>query len=52
MFNLDIWIYNFIYTHCSALGRTFGYGFVEGLCMYILCIAGPIVAILEKKKRK
>lgn len=49
---LDGIIYDFIYSHCSALGRAFGYGFIEGLCMYILCIGGPIIAILEKRKRK
>ena len=49
---MDSIIYNFIYTHCVRLGSTFGYGFLEGLCMYILCIGGPVIAILEKRKKK
>ena len=52
MFDLDIQLFDFIYSSCKSLGNTFGYGFVEGLCMYILCIGGPIVAILEKRKKK
>ena len=49
---MDSIIYNFIYTHCLRLGSTFGYGFIEGLCMYVICIVGPVVAILEKRKKK
>lgn len=49
---LDSIIYNFIYTHCCSLGATFGCGFIEGLCIYIICIFGPTIAILEKRKNK
>ena len=50
--NLDNIIYDFIYNNCVRLGSSFGYGFLEGLCMYILCIGGPVIAILEKRKKK
>ena len=50
--NLDNIIYDFIYNNCVRLGSSFGYGFLEGLCMYILCIGGPVIAILEKRRKK
>ena len=44
--------YDFIYNNCVRLGSSFRYGFLEGLCMYILCIGGPVIAILEKRRKK
>ena len=49
---MDSIIYNFIYTHCLRLGSTFGYGALEGTIMYFICICGPVVAILEKRRNK
>lgn len=51
MFDLDIRIFNFIYSICKSLGNSFGYGALEGAIMYFTCICGPAIAILEKRKK-
>ena len=47
MFNLDIQLFNFIYSSCKSLGNTFGYGAFEGLVMY----TGIIMLGIIKGKR-
>lgn len=47
---MDSIIYNFIYTHCSALGRTFGYGTLEGFITYTGLIMLGVLKGLEIKK--
>lgn len=47
---LDSIIYNFIYRHCYALGKVFGYGALEGFIMYLGIIVLGVVEGTNLKK--
>lgn len=47
--NLDLVVYNYLYTQCLKLGSAFGYGAMEGLYIYALCILAPILSIKKGK---
>lgn len=52
MFDLDIAIFNFIYSNCLSLGSALGYGALEGFITYFIIIAGSTLAVIEKRRGK
>ena len=52
MFDLDIQLFNFIYSSCKSLGNTFGYGAFEGLVMYAGLITLGIIKGKGLSKKK
>ncbi|GEP65185.1 hypothetical protein CBE01nite_29530 [Clostridium beijerinckii] len=52
MFDLDLKVFYFFYSHCKVLGSIFGFGAFEGAIMYISVIALAIVKVNEAKKVK
>ncbi|NMF04592.1 hypothetical protein ACUH7Y_09735 [Clostridium beijerinckii] len=52
MFNLDIQLFNIIYSNCRHLGGAFGYGAFEGLVLYSSVIALAIVKVTDSKSKK
>lgn len=49
MFDLDIRIFNLIYTQCASLGKAFCLGAFEGFVMYSSIVVLAIVKVGEKK---
>ncbi|NOW07880.1 hypothetical protein [Clostridium beijerinckii] len=52
MFNLDLQIFNFIYSNCKHLGGAFGYGAFEGFVLYGSVIALAIVKVTDSNVNK
>lgn len=52
MFNLDLQLFNFIYSNCKHLGGAFGYGAFEGFVLYGSVIALAIVKVTDSKSKK
>ncbi len=51
MFDLDIRLFNCIYTNCKALGSAFGFGAFEGCILYTGTILMVITTVLNKKAK-
>ncbi len=51
MFDLDIRLFNCIYTNCKALGSAFGFGAFEGFILYTGIILMVITTTLSKKAK-
>lgn len=52
MFNLDLQLFNFIYSNCKHLGGAFGYGAFEGFVLYGSVIALAIVKVTDINSKK
>lgn len=52
MFDLDLRLFNFIYNHCYQLGRSMGFGALEGFILYVSAIALGITTVINKKGDK
>ncbi|WP_238899388.1 hypothetical protein [Clostridium sp. YIM B02500] len=52
MFNLDLQLFNFIYSNCKHLGGAFGYGAFEGFVLYGSVIALAIVKVTDINYKK
>jgi integral membrane sensor domain MASE1 len=52
MFNLDLRLFNIIYTHCKVLGSAFGFGAFEGAVIYCSIILLAIIKVKESKAKK
>lgn len=52
MFNLDLQIFNFIYSNCKHLGGAFGYGAFEGFVLYGSITALAIVKVRDINSKK
>lgn len=48
MFDLDIYVLNFIYQRCVEMGHCFSCGALGGLVIYGGIIAGTIVSTLNR----
>ena len=51
MFKLDIELVRFVYNSCDSLGKCFGFGAMEGLCMYSGLIVCGVLSGLNMGKR-
>ncbi|WP_204226510.1 hypothetical protein [Clostridium botulinum] len=51
MFDLDIRLFNCIYTNCKALGSAFGFGAFEGFVLYGGTILMVITEVMSKKAK-
>lgn len=49
MFDLDIRLFNYIYTNCKSLGQAFGFGAFEGFVLYSSTILMAITTAISKK---
>lgn len=49
MFDLDIRLFNYIYTNCKQLGSAFGFGAFEGFVLYSSTILMIITTAISKK---
>lgn len=48
---LFIKIFNYFYNSCTLIGRSMGYGFTEGLWIYIIIILCGINNYLDRCKK-
>lgn len=51
MFDLDIRLFNYIYTNCKSLGQAFGFGAFEGFILYTGTILMVITTAISKKEK-
>ncbi len=51
MFDLDIRLFNYIYSNCKVLGNAFGFGAFEGFVLYSSTILMVITTTLSKKAK-
>ncbi|HBJ1647836.1 TPA: hypothetical protein LA462_002351 [Clostridium botulinum] len=49
MFNLDLRVFEFIYSKCTSLGNTIGFGAFEGFILYTGLILLIIIKVTTKK---
>ncbi|MBW6411839.1 hypothetical protein [Clostridium weizhouense] len=52
MFDLDIRLFNLIYTQCRTLGNAFNMGAFEGFVMYAGVVTLGITKVLESNNKK
>lgn len=52
MFNLDIKLFNLLYSYCKSLGGVFYLGAFEGAILYSGVILLAIIKATEKKTKK
>ena len=50
MFNLDLQLFNFIYSNCKHLGGAFGLGAFEGFILYAGFATWGISQVINTKK--
>jgi uncharacterized membrane protein YjgN (DUF898 family) len=51
MFDLDIRVFNYVYSNCRQIGTIFGYGAFEGFIMYSSLISIGLLKLLEAAKK-
>lgn len=51
MFDLDLRLFNCIYTSCKSLGQEFGFGAFEGFVLYSSTILMVITEVMSKKAK-